>query len=309
MASRNQPIDVPYIAWNTNTNTPQVGDVSNHTLRWWRDGIKTPPTNASGAYEIDQFYMPGVYVVSLTQAEANCKIGALGGISSTAGVRIYPVIISFEQLPSVDLNTVGGLPTLDASGALAANVTKWLGTPPLTPRTAGLPRVDVDHQVRAANADGLVSFATSTTFTFPESDGDGNPIPDDSRYNYAVVRIVSGTGVNQIVLLGTKQSSPPRTYAIVSGANTTPDTGSGYRVEGTWRSRVTDSVQLDMTQAVPTDGDPQSLADALNMALANAAGKIEIDKIAKTMTVYARDNATVARVFALDNVYAPLLRE
>lgn len=121
MASRAQSLTLQYVAWNTNTNAGQTGDVANHTLRLVKNGTSAAPTNA--ASEVDAINAPGVYSLTITSSEATNDIVTLAGKSSTANVSIIPVTVTFEQLPTLSPGTAsGGLPTLDANGDISA---KW----------------------------------------------------------------------------------------------------------------------------------------------------------------------------------------
>ena len=120
MPSRGQSIVLTYVAWDTSANVGKSGDVSNHTLRWIKDGTSSAPTNA--ASEIDATNAPGAYKLTLTTAECTCDTGTLVGKSSTANVSIIPVSIAFEQLPTVAAGATNGLPLVDSSGRVKSNL-------------------------------------------------------------------------------------------------------------------------------------------------------------------------------------------
>lgn len=120
MPSRGQSIVLTYVAWDTSANVGKSGDVSNHTLRWIKDGTSSAPTNA--ASEIDATNAPGAYKLTLTTAECTCDTGTLVGKSSTANVSIVPVSIAFEQLPTVAAGATNGLPLVDSSGRVKSNL-------------------------------------------------------------------------------------------------------------------------------------------------------------------------------------------
>lgn len=109
MASRAQSITVTYVAWDTVNNVGKTGDVANHTLRYVKDGTSSAPTNS--ATEVDSTNAPGLYKLTLTGTEATCDIGVLAGKSSTTGVSIIPITISFERLPTALPEAAGGLIT------------------------------------------------------------------------------------------------------------------------------------------------------------------------------------------------------
>jgi hypothetical protein len=150
MPSRGQSITVTYQAWNVTSNLPATGDSANHTLRWVKDGIEAAPTNAP--VQVDSTNLPGIYKVTLTATECTCDCGTIGGISSTAGVYLFGVVVTFEQLPAAAPNAAGGLITsgtaagqLNVNGGIAdANVKQALGTA-VTTATAGLLDVNVKN--------------------------------------------------------------------------------------------------------------------------------------------------------------------
>lgn len=117
MASRGQSITVTYVAWDTVNNVGKTGDVANHTLRWVKDGTSAAPTNSPA--EVDATNAPGLYKLVLTGAECTCDFGVLAGKSSTVGISIVPVSVSFEQLPTAAPAANGGLPTVNASNYVA----------------------------------------------------------------------------------------------------------------------------------------------------------------------------------------------
>ena len=113
MATRGVSMTITYVAWDTDNNAPKTGDVSNHTLRWIKDGTALAPTNSPS--EVDSTNCPGVYKLQLTNTETDCDIGTLSGTSSTSGVVIIPVTIQFERLPNAAPGQPGGLPIIGSS--------------------------------------------------------------------------------------------------------------------------------------------------------------------------------------------------
>jgi len=106
-----------YVAWDTSAGAGKTGDVSNHTLRWIKDGTAAAPSNSPS--EVDATNAPGVYKLALTAAEAQAVFGTLVGKSSTANVSIMPVSVAFERLPNAAPGADGGLPTVDANNRVA----------------------------------------------------------------------------------------------------------------------------------------------------------------------------------------------
>lgn len=62
---------------------------------------------------------------------------------------------------------------------------------------------------------------------------------------------------------------------------------------------ATDSVRLDLTQAVPTVNDVNTVGDALNAARAQGFGRWKIDSDANTLTLYGPNGTTPIQVFDL----------
>jgi hypothetical protein len=117
MASRGQSLTVAYVAWDTVANAGKTGNVGSHTLVWIKDGTPATPTNSP--LEVDATNAPGLYSILLTATECTCNLGVLTGKSSTAGVVLIPVTISFEQLPTAAPGANGGVPTVNASNYVA----------------------------------------------------------------------------------------------------------------------------------------------------------------------------------------------
>lgn len=98
MAVRGEGLTITYFALDTRTSAGKTGDAANHTLRWTKDGTPAAPTNSPA--EVDATNCPGLYSLALTDAEANCEAGTLGGKSSTANVVIIPVQVDFAGVVS-----------------------------------------------------------------------------------------------------------------------------------------------------------------------------------------------------------------
>lgn len=96
MALYGIPFVVTYTAWDTQANTGKTGDVANHSLRWIKDGVASPPANAP--VEVDAIEAPGEYSLLISAAEAEATFGKLAGRSSTADVSILGVAVAFENI-------------------------------------------------------------------------------------------------------------------------------------------------------------------------------------------------------------------
>lgn len=113
MPSYGQTVTLQYVAWDTGNNVGKTGDSANHTLRWIKDGTSAAPANNPS--QIDATNAPGVYKLTLTATECQCQVGTLCGKSSTSGIVIFPITVSFENLPTASPATTGGLPTCGTS--------------------------------------------------------------------------------------------------------------------------------------------------------------------------------------------------
>jgi hypothetical protein len=108
MASRGQSITVVFYAYDTANSIGKTGDAANFTLKWVKDGTAATPTNIP-ATEIDGIILKGLYSLVMTTAECTANFGALGGVSSTSGIVIVPVFVTFEQLPTPAPGASNGL--------------------------------------------------------------------------------------------------------------------------------------------------------------------------------------------------------
>ena len=94
MSTRGVSFYGTYIAWDTNASAFKTGDVANHTIRWIKDGVSAAATNTPA--EVDAANCPGLYKVLITDGEADCKAGEVGGKSSTSNVVIVPTAYTFD---------------------------------------------------------------------------------------------------------------------------------------------------------------------------------------------------------------------
>jgi hypothetical protein len=94
MAIKNQALVLSYLAWDTVNSVGKTGDAANHTIKILADGSLITPAASPIQADIG---LPGVYKISLTNAEMNYNCITLGGLSSTAGVSLIPVTIVTER--------------------------------------------------------------------------------------------------------------------------------------------------------------------------------------------------------------------
>jgi len=95
MASYGVSITLEFMVWNFDSHVGQTGDAGNLTLRWVKDGTSSAPANSPA--EVDATNAPGLYKLVLTATECQCKIGTLGGKSSTSYCAVIPETVTFEQ--------------------------------------------------------------------------------------------------------------------------------------------------------------------------------------------------------------------
>jgi len=84
---------VAVFAWDTANSTEKTGDAGNITAQISKDGGATAASNDANPTELDATDAPGVYIFDLTQAESNADLFVLFAKSSTADIKIEPVVI------------------------------------------------------------------------------------------------------------------------------------------------------------------------------------------------------------------------
>jgi hypothetical protein len=154
MPSRGQTLTVSFVAWDNTANVGKTGDVANFTLKWIKDGTPAAPTNP--ATEVDATNAPGLYKLTLTGTECTCDFGTLAGKSSTSGIAILPISVSFEQLPTAAPNANGGLPILSVSGTTLGYTVSALAS-------AGLDNVVIETSLNARQAISIIAAACAGT--------------------------------------------------------------------------------------------------------------------------------------------------
>lgn len=92
MAIKGQSITITYTVWDTDTAAPKSGDVNNHTCRLSQNG-GTFATATNTPADIGY----GIYALTLTATETNCDELTLQVSSSTSGVAIPPIQITFDE--------------------------------------------------------------------------------------------------------------------------------------------------------------------------------------------------------------------
>jgi hypothetical protein len=155
MPSRGTSITIVYTAWDNVANAPKTGDVANHTLRWIKDGTASAPTNA--ASEVDSTNVPGEYKLTLTTTEGTCDFGKLAGKSSTAGVSIIGVAVTFEAVPLTGAQMATAIWQDATAGdfTVASSIGKALYIANVAPGAAG------GHFIAGSNAATTISGLTT----------------------------------------------------------------------------------------------------------------------------------------------------
>lgn len=110
MPVRGQSFALTYLAFNTSTGAPQVGDAAHHTLKLNRDGVESTPTNAPTNASA------GESTLVITAAEADASLISLYGTSSTANVILVPARVETDP-PTLAIES--GDPADLAAAALA----------------------------------------------------------------------------------------------------------------------------------------------------------------------------------------------
>jgi hypothetical protein len=241
MPSYGQTVTLQYVAWDVSANAPKTGDVSNHTLRWVKDGVSSAPTNTPT--EVDATNAKGVYKLVLTGTEASCQVGTLCGVSATSNIVILPITMAFENLPLPAPTQSGGLPTVGTGS-------------------------------------GQIGLASGAVTVGTNNDKTGYSVTQAFPPNFPSMKISSAgyVGLDFAVV------NTPGSATILTNVLT----------------------QQDFTQAVPLTNTRQSHGDALSSALGLAAGKMT--QVGTTLTLYASDNLTIVRAFALDSATNPSQR-
>ncbi len=131
MALKGQPLTVQYVAWNTTTNQPALGDSANHAITCVGDGVSFTPGGSTPTppAEVSPTAIPGVYKVALAASEMAYNLVTVGGKSATAGVVIIPVTLATERgvLPTAPPASAGGLPTVDGANGVKLSVGQGVG--------------------------------------------------------------------------------------------------------------------------------------------------------------------------------------
>jgi hypothetical protein len=112
-------------AWDTTADTEKTGDAANITGYISKDAAAMSATNDVNPTELDATNAPGVYIFDATQAETNANMLVLFAKSSTANIKLDPMIVytmavGVGNRVAVDAEAVSGSTT--AADNVEANI-------------------------------------------------------------------------------------------------------------------------------------------------------------------------------------------
>lgn len=87
-------------AWDNANGAPKTGDAANITGRVSKDSVDSAATNDVNPTEISAADHPGQYAFLMSQAETNCDLLGVTGVSTTADIDLQPVFI-YTREPSI----------------------------------------------------------------------------------------------------------------------------------------------------------------------------------------------------------------
>jgi len=123
MAIKGKQLTVNFLVWDTVNNCGKTGDANNITLRIIRDGTVLT-VNAGRVSHVNSSSTPGIYQITLTAQEMSGDFICVSGISSTAGVVVYPAFVQTERGDLEEIkNLLGNIPVIPDNIATKADVT------------------------------------------------------------------------------------------------------------------------------------------------------------------------------------------
>lgn len=156
-------------AYNEVTGADVTGNAGNISAEISIDGAASAATNDTNPSEIDATDHPGLYAFDLTQAESNGNLIAVTPVSSTASVKITPVMISTRDETAIgtDKKILISTDAQDLSGTLDVN-TKSTSSGSITTATFASGAIDaaaigsnaIDADAIASNAITAAKVAT-----------------------------------------------------------------------------------------------------------------------------------------------------
>ncbi len=262
------------------------GDILDTSVTQWLGTACATPTTA-GVPEVDATFFDGEAVPATAQTGALVvDIGYIGGTAVT------------ESAGTLEVNTteIGGSAVVHTTGLLSANVTQWLGTAAATPTVAGVPEVDVTHQLGVA-----VATAYQITAEVARSDDGLTDMWLVSWYENGVASSAVTSGTFAVM----KASDG---VAFFADAAATTVGGNRTRRSITTTLIEPDEIYLVTATATIDSGARQAFAQLSGAALLQTIGRAGTTAVATSADLKASLTATDAAIATVDaNVDAILL--
>lgn len=134
--------------------------------------------------------------------------------------------------------------------------------------------------------------------------------PTATKCRFKEVDATNFPGVYELQLDNTRYAVSNAKSLIIMFSGATNLAQSTFLVPLTQQDPYTSTVNVNLSQAVPTSNTAETVGDALNAARANGFGKWVVNTSASppTLVLYANDGTTVVRTFNLDSATAPTTR-
>lgn len=274
-------------AYDAMTGTPKTGDALNITGYVSLDGTANAIDDTNPA-EVDATNMPGVYVFDLTAAETNCNAWALYAKSSTANIRIEPII---------GFTTAGTATALDANAIQVSSATTAADTLELFAEALKQDSGQIDDGTFAAGAinaaavaDGAIDAATFAADV--DAEILSYLVDDATRIDASALNTAAVTSVPAI--LEDTGTTLPATLATIAGyldteiAAILADTGTdGVVLSAATANQIADAI-LKRDWSSVTGEAARSVLNALRLL------RNKVSESGGTLTVTKEDDAATA---------------
>jgi len=195
---------IAVFAWDTANSTEKTGDSAQITAQISKDGGATAATDDTNPTELDATDAPGIYIFDMLQAETNTDLLTLFAKSSTADIKIEPVIIYTDDTT----NLIWDETLTGATHNIATSAGKRL-------------RQIADLVIYSGTAQ---SGSTINTIKL-----DAGASASDGAYDPSTIAIIEGTGAGQC--RGILEYNGTTKYAVVDRDwKTTPDNTSVFNI-------------------------------------------------------------------------------
>ena len=262
------------------------GDILDTSVTQWLGTACATPTTA-GVPEVDATFFDGEAVPATAQTGALVvDIGYIGGTAVT------------ESAGTLEVNTteIGGSAVVHTTGLLSANVTQWLGTAAATPTVAGVPEVDVTHQLGVA-----VATAYQITAEVARSDDGLTDMWLVSWYENGVASSAVTSGTFAVMKASDGVAFFADAAATTVGNNRTRRSITTTLIEP-------DEIYLVTATATIDSGARQAFAQLSGAALLQTIGRAGTTAVATSADLKASLTATDAAIATVDaNVDAILV--